>query len=279
MSPEETEKPGINDKGRLGDEETVGEILLASREKTGRTLDDLSQETKIPKRTLNYIETDNFEAIPAKVYARGFLRAYAEALELDVEYILNKYEVQTGQTHKSKGDLWEIEAEIVEEKVGSPGILRRFLLPALIIIVITVFLISIGRRGRRVEMEPPHVPEIVEELLEQEREEETIPPAVQTPAKAEPMELQLIASLADSIWFELVTISAVEETPETTAYNFLLLPGRKRYFQATEAFILRKVGNAGGFVAELNGKMLPPLGRKGRVLSDIKITRAEIPAD
>jgi len=91
------------------------------------------------------------------------------------------------------------------------------------------------------------------------------------------MELQLSANPTDSTWFELVTISTVEQRPETTSYNFLLLPGRARSFEATEAFILKKIGNAGGFVMELNGVRLSPVGRKGRVMHDVKITREDLP--
>ncbi len=87
-------------------EETVGEILLAAREKSQMTLEAVSQQTRIPVSTLRYLETDNFEAIPARVYAKGFLRTYAEVLGLDTGRLLNRYEMQTGQTHKSRGDLW-----------------------------------------------------------------------------------------------------------------------------------------------------------------------------
>ncbi|MCK4235529.1 MAG: helix-turn-helix domain-containing protein, partial [Candidatus Krumholzibacteria bacterium] len=72
--------------------ETVGEVLLASRERAGLSLEDASRATRIAKSMLEYLETDNFDAIPAKVYVKGFLRSYASVLDLDVEYILNKYE-------------------------------------------------------------------------------------------------------------------------------------------------------------------------------------------
>jgi cytoskeletal protein RodZ len=269
---------------RFSTEETVGEILLAARERKGKSLEEAGEETRLAVKNLEYLETDNFEAVPAKVYVRGFLRTYASYLGLDVEYLLNKYEVQSGQTHKSKGDLWEIEAEVVEERLGSQNIVKRFVLIAVVMVLLVIVLIVILRMvggGGEDSMRPASKEEL-SELVAPEREsrvDEEPEPAREEAVEValSPMELQLTANPTDSTWFELVTISTVEQRPETTSYNFLLLPGRARSFEATDAFILKKIGNAGGFVMELNGVRLPPVGRKGRVLHDLKITREDLP--
>ncbi|MDD4856635.1 MAG: DUF4115 domain-containing protein [Candidatus Krumholzibacteria bacterium] len=262
-------------------EETVGEILLAARERMGQTIEFMSQETKIPKQMLQYLETDNYEALPAKVYSKSFLRTYALALDLDAQYVLNKYEVQTGQTHKSKGDHWEIESEVVEEKLRSPNLLKRYMIPAAIIVLLVVFIVKFA--GRREEKtEPPKQIDLKEELLEG-KSSQAVEPAKQVlePAEAqaavEPMELGIIANPTDSCWFELVAISIVEQQPETTISRFTLQPGRSRTFEATEEFFFRKVGNAGGFVMELNGSKLPTLGKRGRVITNYRITRENLP--
>jgi cytoskeletal protein RodZ len=258
---------------------TVGEILFAARERLAQTLDFMSQETKIPKQTLQYLETDNYEALPAKVYAKSFLRAYASALGLDIQHILNKYEVQTGQTHRSKGDHWEIETEIVEEKLRSPNVLKRFVIPAIVVVAIVILIVKLaGRKEDRVE--PPRQMGLKEELLESKpvaAEEPAVRKSKPTEAPAEPMELNIVANPTDSCWFELMTVSVVEQQPETTISRFTLSPGRARAFQATEEFYFIKVGNAGGFVMELNGSKLPTLGRKGRVITNYRITRENLP--
>ncbi|MCK4549816.1 MAG: helix-turn-helix domain-containing protein [Candidatus Krumholzibacteria bacterium] len=145
---EDKERPGDQlelsgdepEQAEFGGEETVGEMLLTAREKKGLTLEVVSQESKIPVTTLQLLETDNFEAIPAKVYATGFLRAYGQILGLDSAQLVNKYEVQTGQTHKSRGDLWEIEEEVVEEKLASPHLLRKFVIPLILVIAMIIIL-------------------------------------------------------------------------------------------------------------------------------------------
>jgi len=213
------------------------------------------------------------------VYAKSFLRAYASALDLDIQHILNKYEVQTGQTHRSKGDHWEIEAEVVEEKLRSPNLLRRFVIPAAIVIALVVLVVKLA--GRKEEKaEPPRPVDLKEQLLESKTPAPEEPaPQRGEPAEAllEPMELNIVANPTDSCWFELMTVSIVEQQPETTISRFTLPPGRARVFQATEEFLFIKVGNAGGFVMELNGSKLPTLGRKGKVLTNYRITRENLP--
>ncbi len=121
-------------------EKTVGEILLAARERSGLSLESVSLETKIPKKSLEYLETDNFEALPSRVYVKGFLRTYAGVLGLDTQQILGRFEVQTGQTHKSRGDRWEVEETVVEEELVAPKVFRRFVLPAIMALSVIILI-------------------------------------------------------------------------------------------------------------------------------------------
>ncbi len=281
---------------RFSTEKTVGELLLSARERAGLSLEEVSQETRLAVKNLEYLETDNFEALPAKVYVRGFIRTYAVYLHLDVEHLLSKYEVQTGQTHKTRGDLWEIEAEVVEEKLGSAFPLRRRLLPVILIIIALLVVVFIVTRGDRREEEPAIPPANEEpftgdtvtaqpaeqqsaeqQSAEQQPAEQQVVEETKSEVPLEPMQLRLAANPTDSTWFELITISTVDQHPQTTTFNFLLLPGRSRTFQANEAFILKQVSNAGGFTIELDGHKLRPIGRKGQPANDIQITRDDIP--
>jgi cytoskeletal protein RodZ len=280
VEPQPAEKPPESPQV-FRTEETVGELLLTARERSGQSLEFMSEETKIPKQNLQYLETDNFEAIPAKVYVKGFLRTYANALGLDAQHVLSKYEVQTGQTHKTKGDHWEIETEVVEEKLAAPKLPPRILVIAAAVIVVVILVLKLA--GKKEETAgPPRRTDLKEEILQQKAAPAASPQKVEVaepPAAVEPMELKLIASPTDSAWIELNTVSIVEQAPETTAFRFMLPLGRSRSFQATEEFIFKKVGNAGGIALELNGAKLPPLGKKGKVIVDHRITRQDLPRD
>lgn len=66
----------------------LGTLLVRSREARGLTLEDAERDTRISRRYLQALETEQFEAIPAPVYARGFLRSYSQYLGLDPQEML-----------------------------------------------------------------------------------------------------------------------------------------------------------------------------------------------
>ena len=61
----------------------LGRILAEAREARGATLEEVEWETRIARRYLLALEEEDFDAFPAKVQARGFLRVYATYLGLD----------------------------------------------------------------------------------------------------------------------------------------------------------------------------------------------------
>jgi cytoskeleton protein RodZ len=73
------------------DVQEIGEILKAKREEKGLSLADIEQATKIRTRYLEAIEEGDLSAIPGMVYARGFIKSYAEFLGLDGQALLDQY--------------------------------------------------------------------------------------------------------------------------------------------------------------------------------------------
>ncbi len=63
--------------------QTIGSQLRASRQAKGLTVDAVARVTKLSRATLAALEEDRFEDLPAPVYTRGFIRIYAEFLDLD----------------------------------------------------------------------------------------------------------------------------------------------------------------------------------------------------
>ena len=61
----------------------LGTWLIRAREARGLTLEDAERDTRISRRYLQALESEQFEVIPAPVYARGFLRSYSQYLGLD----------------------------------------------------------------------------------------------------------------------------------------------------------------------------------------------------
>jgi flagellar biosynthesis protein FlhG len=78
-----------------------GRSLKQIRERLGIDLKAISAETKINIKTLELIEEEDMEHLPAMVYLKGFLKAYARALNLDAQKLIEGY-FQLFQERKKK---------------------------------------------------------------------------------------------------------------------------------------------------------------------------------
>ena len=70
---------------------TAGEILKKKRESLGKSLNTASQETKIQKRFLVDIESNDYSEFDSAVFLTGFIKIYSQYLGLDTEKILALY--------------------------------------------------------------------------------------------------------------------------------------------------------------------------------------------
>src|SRR5512143_3304036 len=68
--------------------DSVGARLRQARELRRLSLQEVSEATKVRTHYLQALETDDHSAIPSAAQARGFLRIYAEFLELDLGELL-----------------------------------------------------------------------------------------------------------------------------------------------------------------------------------------------
>lgn len=75
----------------------LGATLRRARNQKGLTLDQLSRATKIGLSKLQALEDNDFERLPAVVYTRGFLRAYAREVGLDPEATVEQYLLQLAE--------------------------------------------------------------------------------------------------------------------------------------------------------------------------------------
>jgi cytoskeletal protein RodZ len=71
--------------------ESVGQHLRRCREQRDKSIEDLARETRIPVAALLLLEGDRFDELPAEVFVRGFLRAYARAVSISVDETMALY--------------------------------------------------------------------------------------------------------------------------------------------------------------------------------------------
>ena len=71
-----------------GADDGLGEWLRTSREERGYDFDRVERDTRISRGYIEAMEREQFDTLPAPVYARGFVRSYARYLGLDEDEAL-----------------------------------------------------------------------------------------------------------------------------------------------------------------------------------------------
>lgn len=62
---------------------TVGVALAEARLRCAMSIEQVAAETRVPIRYLTAIEAERFEVIPGRVYAKGFVKAFARSVGLN----------------------------------------------------------------------------------------------------------------------------------------------------------------------------------------------------
>jgi len=79
--------------------EAVGTVLRERREELGFDLDAIGEALRIKPVYLAAIEQGRAEDLPGPTYALGFIRAYAQLLDLDSDHILDTYKIECADVH------------------------------------------------------------------------------------------------------------------------------------------------------------------------------------
>ena len=77
---------------------TIGEQLKAAREEKGVSESEAAAATKILTKVIIAMEADDFSAMAAPTYAKGFIRMYANYLNLPPEPLVQEYLTHYGAT-------------------------------------------------------------------------------------------------------------------------------------------------------------------------------------
>ena len=80
-----------------------GAKLRRARMHRGIDLEEIGRITKVTLTYLQAIEDDAFDSLPAAVYARGFVTAYARAIGLDPNRVAASYMPRLEAARKGKG--------------------------------------------------------------------------------------------------------------------------------------------------------------------------------
>src|SRR4030067_3617877 len=118
--------------------ESPGEYLKREREMRGVALKDIASATKIRPGLLSALEKNDFNALQAAPFVKGFIQAYSKDLGIDVHDALLRYE-------SYMRSLAEGEVTAPQETAAKPAFISHF--PSsitAIVIAVTLLLIASG---------------------------------------------------------------------------------------------------------------------------------------
>jgi cytoskeletal protein RodZ len=113
---------------------TAGEVLKKQRKNLDRSIEQVALDTKIQPRFIKYIESNDFEKFDSPIYAQGFIKIYANYLDLNEDRILAIYRRSVPEIKK--------ENKTIRETIKSPKKLK--ITPKLIAVSLSIiFLVGI----------------------------------------------------------------------------------------------------------------------------------------
>lgn len=126
--------------GRPG-EIAIGAALARARERAGFDLAEAERRTKIRRRYLAALEDERWSELPSAAYAKGFLRTYAELLDLDAELLVDEYRRQVESSQADADGVGEI---VLEHRPRRGSHARRVTPTTIALGVVAVVAVVIG---------------------------------------------------------------------------------------------------------------------------------------
>ena len=231
---------------------SFGESLKAERERQGYDIEAVAEETKIRKLYLKALEEEKFNILPPRVYAIGFVKRYAQFLNLNAEQWTNEFQRIAYPSPEAQ------EPAAIPRRKST----RKLNIPVKNIIAAALFLLIVIWAGdfmvayiaQKGAAQPPSVqqPEV------KQSQEAPQPPT--TPAK-----LIMVVEARQNCWLQI-------QIDGQQHYTGIITAGDKKTFEAASTITI-KAGNAGGIDLTINNQPLASLGEVGQVVErqfDIK---------
>jgi cytoskeleton protein RodZ len=249
-----------------------GDRLRREREMRGITLDEISESTKISRRHLEELESENFDHLPGGVFNKGFVRAYARFLGIDEEQAVSDYSAASGEQPEPE-DKFPLEIHAEPNRDLNP---RRSYVPlafagaALAGILVGYALWTRAKSHSAEAVTPPPPPvTATPQAAPPDTAADAAKPAVAqspvaTPAPAYP-EKRTPAAQAEKLF--VVTVKAKEDSwvsvvaDGKSVMERVLTADRLKVIRADQEIVLR-TENAGGIDVTFNGRRLGPLGNE-----------------
>ncbi|MBI1300362.1 MAG: DUF4115 domain-containing protein [Alphaproteobacteria bacterium] len=250
----------------------IGEALRRTRLYYGKTLADVEAALRIRASQIEAIEKGDMNALPGRVYAIGFVRTYAEYLDLDGGYVVSMFKAQYMDTPQKKFLSFYIPAS---ETQTPPIWLIVLCLISFFVLLELIYSKFSPSHFTELEIIPvPHdiVAHINKDIIQHNPEKieanldlKTITlPAIENMASEKKQNQGIILKVLGDSWVE------IKNTHNEIIVSNILKQGDE-YFVPDFPGLSMSLGNAANVEIILNGRALKPLGGEGDVRRDIPL--------
>ena len=249
----------------------IGDLLRRERERQNLSIKDIEKATSIRALYIDAIEKGEYKTLPGEVYAKGFVRNYANYLKLNANEIVNAFneemhpqeELQDAAGSSSAEEArQEQSAERNREEYRGPKITSLESYPMeksshgvrnALMVAVAVFVVAFAALIAFGGDEEPSAPAPRAKTQTQQGQKQT--EAAPKPA-ADGVEMKL--SFTDRCWTEVVVDGKTEFEGTAEKGKVLTLKGKDK--------VRITAGNAGALNYSLNGKDMGAIGQKGEVV-------------
>jgi cytoskeleton protein RodZ len=267
--------------------ETVGAELRAARLKRGEELDAVAAKLKIRKDILQALEESDYERQPPKVYAIGFVRAYAKFLGLDAEAMVRRYKTEISGRAPDKAP--QLNFPETREDNAFPFV-------TLALVFAVVGLLGYGAWNLTQPVDVADAPQVVSEEEAQRLADEAArnqPGPLGLPADPALFAQQMAApeAMAPKVYGDVdgavrVTLRAAEDCyvrirdlwadgGPKTIFEQTLMKG-EAYRVPNRGGLTLRAGNAGGLLVEIDGNVVGALGRPGDTADRVSLMATKL---
>ena len=81
-----------HEQNRQAERDSVGAMLARARRQRDQEVADVAANLRIRRVYLQAIEEGRYAELPGTTYAVGFVRSYAEYLDLDSEFLVERFQ-------------------------------------------------------------------------------------------------------------------------------------------------------------------------------------------
>jgi len=302
-NPAEYPQPG-EPRQRQANDMPVGEILRRARLHYGLSLQDVESVLRIKAMQLDAIEKGHHEFLPARVYAIGFVRSYAQYLGLDDDHVVRLFKQQSIASTPNP----DLNFPVGVEQSTMPSWWIVVLSLALLVVAPIIWFQALDSEPTAVADAdiPPISSEVTEAAIKDpaivqpspvqteaqgigdieepisaapepqapaQAQEQPAPKASQqaqpqesaaAPAPAPAQQEGVVLTILENSWVEI-------QNAEGKRLVSRVLKEGEQYFVPDRPGLTMSIGNAGGVEIGIGEETIPPLGERGAVIRDIPL--------